>query len=174
MMTRWMTMLASLTLLTGIACGEVKGAEEPVDEGFKFYSLDEAFEIAAEEDKIVYTFVTATWCGWCRRMEKETLSNETVQKVLAAAFVPTQLITDKPTVWEGKRVSGEAVYQKLNSSCSGYPCGFFLKSNRQKYRFEDLSGFKRPDEFIQALRDKGPQSARAVIDDIAASQSPAS
>ena len=50
-----------------------------------------AFEEAARQDRPIALFVTAFWCGVCQRLDETTLSNDDVQLLLNAYFVPIRL-----------------------------------------------------------------------------------
>jgi uncharacterized protein len=50
-----------------------------------------AFEEAASQDRPIALFVTAFWCGVCQRLDETTLSNDDVQLLLNAYFVPIRL-----------------------------------------------------------------------------------
>ena len=52
---------------------------------------DEAFQEAQEQDKLVVVFLTAFWCGYCQRMDETSLSNEEVQALLNAFFIPIRV-----------------------------------------------------------------------------------
>lgn len=45
--------------------------------------LDKAFEIARKEHKNVMLMVESQHCRWCKKMEQDTLADESVQKRLA-------------------------------------------------------------------------------------------
>lgn len=42
------------------------------------YSLDEALELAKNEDRQIMVDVYADWCGWCTKLDNETYRDETV------------------------------------------------------------------------------------------------
>jgi uncharacterized protein YyaL (SSP411 family) len=51
----------------------------------------EAFQEAEQQDKPVVVFLTAFWCGYCQRMDETALSNEEVQALLNAFFIPIRV-----------------------------------------------------------------------------------
>jgi thioredoxin-related protein len=76
----WIIGLAILT--TGV----VKAQEE-----VKWYSIDEAVELAAEEPRIMVIDVYTDWCGWCKRMDATTFSDPEVAQILNEQFYPVKL-----------------------------------------------------------------------------------
>src|SRR6266705_4657251 len=51
----------------------------------------EAFQEAQQQDKLVVVFLTAFWCGYCQRMDETSLSNDEVQALLNAFFIPIRV-----------------------------------------------------------------------------------
>ena len=51
----------------------------------------EAFREAAGQNKLIVLLVTAFWCGFCQRMDENALSNEEVQTILNAFFIPIRV-----------------------------------------------------------------------------------
>ncbi|RPI59478.1 MAG: DUF255 domain-containing protein, partial [Planctomycetaceae bacterium] len=58
-------------------------------EGFKTTYAD-AMAAAKSADKPMYLHFTTTWCGWCRKIEKDVYATEAGKKALAD-FVPATL-----------------------------------------------------------------------------------
>jgi thioredoxin-related protein len=78
------SMVAGVVLAAGAANGS-----EPGLEGFKRTYAD-ALAAAKVADKPLYIHFTTTWCGWCRKIEKEVYASDEGKKVLAN-FVPATL-----------------------------------------------------------------------------------
>jgi uncharacterized protein YyaL (SSP411 family) len=58
----------------------------------KWWEWDaEAFQEAQQQDKPVVVFLMAFWCGYCQRMDETSLSNEEVQALLNAFFIPVRV-----------------------------------------------------------------------------------
>lgn len=55
----------------------------------------EAFAEAREADKPVLLSLTATWCAWCRKMDREAYSNPMVAANLNDSFVPVRVDVDR-------------------------------------------------------------------------------
>jgi thioredoxin-related protein len=47
-------------------------------ESINWVSLEEAEASQAVEQRTVLVYMTTDWCGWCKRMERETFSNPTI------------------------------------------------------------------------------------------------
>lgn len=57
-------------------------------EMFDWRSMEEAQELAAENDKKVLIYANAVWCTYCKKMEKEVFSLDEVQARTAEYFYP--------------------------------------------------------------------------------------
>lgn len=51
----------------------------------------EAFQEAEGQNKLIILIVTAFWCGFCQRMDETSLSNDEVQAILNAFFIPIRV-----------------------------------------------------------------------------------
>ena len=64
----------------------------------KYYSYNDAFQLAQEEDKIIMMTVVANDCAFCERMEKEVISEESVSDALDDDFVLVKVNEDEEPV----------------------------------------------------------------------------
>src|SRR5208283_133235 len=56
---------------------------------------DEAFQRAKEEKKPVLLDISAVWCHWCHRLDKDTYSVPDIVEYIESHFVPIRVDTDK-------------------------------------------------------------------------------
>ncbi len=91
----------SLVLLVGISIqllqaetASKKGYQS--DTGIKWHKdLDTAHKAALKSNKPVFIVFDAEWCTFCRKLEKETLSDPRMVRYLNEAFEPLHLDFDK-------------------------------------------------------------------------------
>lgn len=70
-------------------------------------SVAAALRTAAVENRPIVVFVTAKWCGFCRKMERETLANPQVARKLRDSFVVLMIDADEqPNLVERMRIEG--------------------------------------------------------------------
>lgn len=92
--------------------------------GMKWYSMEEAHQLAKDEDKQILIFGMADWCPYCRKMIKEVYSDSAVQQTIAQYFYPVQLDTESDDIvmFNGTKVEERklAAYLKLQSLPTHY------------------------------------------------------
>jgi len=115
-------------LLIFIYTGFVYSQESNIDSGVEWQSLEEAQKEAKVTGKKVLIFGYADWCTYCRKMRKETYTEEKVQGSLEKNYIPVQINgeAEEEIVFNGKTYKSFelARYLRLTS----YPTHYFLNS----------------------------------------------
>jgi len=75
-----------LALLGMLVWPRLQGQDE-----VKWYSIEEAIALSMNEPRIMVIDVYTDWCGWCKRMDATTFSDQEVIKTLNAHFYPVKL-----------------------------------------------------------------------------------
>jgi len=106
-------------------------------------------EKALQENKYIFLDCFTTWCGPCKRMEKEVYTNDTVGDYFNTKFISVKVQMDK-TKKDDKRV--QSWYQAAEDIASkfkvqAYPTFIFLSPSGKTTHKE--IGFKLPKEFVQ-------------------------
>lgn len=85
-------------------------------EQVKWYSIEEAVQLAQEEPRLLVIDVYTDWCGWCKRMDATTFSDPAVAKMMNSHFYPVKLDA------EGKEdiVIGDRTFKFVASGRRGY------------------------------------------------------
>jgi len=112
-------------------------------------SYTEGLALAEKENKYVLIDFYTGWCGYCKKMDKETYSKEEVKKILSDKFVTIKINarSENKVVENGKEISERklaTLYQ-----VSGYPTTWFLESNHS--RVAPLPGYVTTEQFIPVL-----------------------
>lgn len=100
-------------------------------------AYNEALEEAKKTKKPVLIFVYASWCGWCKKMERETCADEAIVK-LTDSFVCLKVNSEEDEEFSSKFKVKE------------FPCVVFVKSDGSE--IERHLGFKTADEFETILK----------------------
>lgn len=96
------------------------------DTGVDWYKLEEAQELAKENNKKVLLYAEASWCSYCRKMEKQVLSKSDVQKVMAEYFYPVRvdIESDQKLRFNGEEMTQQSFARQMR--VSGTPTFFFI------------------------------------------------
>lgn len=117
---------------------------------------NEGFPKASSEQKIALIDVYTDWCGWCKRMDKNTYSNAEIINKINEHFVPIKFNPEK----KGDYIVGTDTFsgRQLEAAMSqnkrsGYPTTFFYLPTKnamiQRAGYMDASTFgKLLDEMI--------------------------
>ncbi len=102
----------------------------------KWYTVEEAYELTKTEPKMILIDVYTDWCGWCKKMDKDTYSKERIINYLNENFYPVKFNAEQKEpitildhtfkfVAEGKRGHHELAVALLNGQLS-YPSTVFM------------------------------------------------
>jgi len=69
----------------------------------KWYTIEEAVALNKKEPRKILVDVYTDWCGWCKKMDKETWENPVIAKYLNKNFYPVKFNAEstKPIEFEG-------------------------------------------------------------------------
>ena len=133
-MTRWLAVGLILGVSVLVSCGGPARDLLPWESGY-----EAALARAGSEDKPVMIDFYTDWCGWCKKLERETYTDTRVQEALSS-FVLVKLNGDR----EGRKLAA-------NMGVRGYPTLVFL--NPQGQEIGRIPGFMGPEPFLEELAD---------------------
>jgi thioredoxin-like negative regulator of GroEL len=134
--TRRSAILGSLGVI--LTAGRLTLAGGPESKAVKWQSdLRTAHKLAVQQNKPIMIVFGAEWCGFCKKLEKTTLSNPQLAKYINSTFVSVHIDVDEE----------EKVAQILN--VKSLPCTIILSPGADLLgRFE---GFMQPAPMYQKL-----------------------
>ena len=126
-----------------------EAVEEAKPFALNWLSYNEGLALAEKENKYVLINFYTDWCGYCKKMDKETYSNEEVKSILNEHFVIVKVNAES----ENKVIeNGEEITERELArlyQVSGYPTTWFLESNHS--RVAPLPGYVATEQFIPVL-----------------------
>ena len=102
------------------------------------YSLEEAIEKAKNLDKPIMVDFFGTWCGYCKKLDRETFANDKVD-ALSDKFICVKLDTDKH----------QELSQKHN--VRGLPTVVFF--DKEGKEIQRVIGFRNASDFLEAMNE---------------------
>lgn len=125
-------------------------------------SWNEAAELAATEKnpKKVFIDVYTDWCGWCKKMDKDTFQNAEVAAYMTENFYMVKLDGEgkDPIEFKGKTYkfvpSGRKGYHELAAALMqgrlSYPTTIFL--DEQFNMLSPVPGYQKPKPFLNIAK----------------------
>ena len=127
-----------------------KSATDKKDYTVTWYKYDEGLAKAKKDKKHVMVHFYSNWCGWCKRMDKQTFDNQEVKNMLNGDFVAVKVNTesaDKVKV-DGKEMTLRQLAAAYNARA--LPDTWFLKPTGE--RIGERRGYVEADEFQYILK----------------------
>ena len=121
-------------------------------------TFEEALKAAKEQNKKVVVDVYTDWCGWCKKMDKDSYSNNLIKDLIKENFVYVKLDAESSSsvTYNGKSYTGTdlAAYFQV----SGYPTHVFLEPDGKiiefsydNYKMNNLPGYYKATDFKKVL-----------------------
>ncbi|MBQ0739793.1 thioredoxin family protein, partial [Aquimarina celericrescens] len=107
--------------------------------GVDFYNgnYEEALQKAKTEEKLVFVYLYADWCGVCKSLKKNTLKDKKVGQFYNDEYVSLALNAEKG---EGKKIA-------KSIGLRSYPTLLFLDGGNGRI-LNQVSGYKSPIQLI--------------------------
>lgn len=148
-------------LALGFYCALPQAKAQQTDaQGIKWYTFEEAVELSKNQPRKIVIDLYTHWCGWCKRMDKNTFSDSTVAAYVNANFYPVKFNAEQREVVQfngysfkfmeqGSGGVHELAYSLLEGQM-GYPTLVYL--NEKFERILISPGYKEPAGLMQELK----------------------
>ncbi|WKN43619.1 thioredoxin family protein [Tunicatimonas pelagia] len=136
--------LASVASFTTISEGEPAKLNK-----INWLTIEEVQTLSEKEPRKVIMDVYTDWCGWCKKMDKTTFSDEKVAAYVNENFYAVKLKADSndKVTFKGQEFSKGELARALR--VTGYPTVVFFDESFA--RFQPVSGFRPAGDFLELL-----------------------
>jgi uncharacterized protein YyaL (SSP411 family) len=119
----------------------------------KWLDWNTGYPLAKKQNKIILVDAYTDWCGWCKKMDRDTYTNSDIIKMLNKDFVIIKFnpeLEDIVYELDGNKISGRELFGQLTQGKStGFPTTYFIQPNKKQIQV--AAGYLGPDDFKKVL-----------------------
>lgn len=101
---------------------------------------DASLAKAKKDNKLVIVDLYTDWCGWCKKLDRDTYSNMDVERKLTKDFVAVKLNPEK---------GPKAAKLAKEFGTTGFPHIVFVNADGKKV--SEINGYLPPKDFLKQL-----------------------
>jgi len=132
------------------AAGKSGAPAVAAGKGIAWREMGPALTEAKAQQRPILVDVYTDWCGWCKRMDRDTYAKAEVQKYLGETFISARLNAEssKKVTYKGSEYS----YRQLAGvfRVNGYPTTLFLAADGS--HITTAPGYMNATDFLAVLR----------------------
>jgi uncharacterized protein YyaL (SSP411 family) len=139
---------------------------KPKASEMKWYDWNEGYALAHKKNKLILVDVFTAWCGWCKKMDKDTYEDKDIVASINKNFIPVKLnpeLTNIKYKVDTLTLNGFQLLDVLtNGQRSGYPTIVILNPKvnqvlQAQAGYQDAATFKKTLEAAIAAKDGGAE-----------------
>lgn len=126
---------------------------KPAEE-LKWHNWNAGYPLIRNSNKIGLIDVYTEWCGWCKRMDKDTYTKREIIDKINKDFVPIKFNPELQGVYyiDSTAYSGPQLYAMLsNNNSTGYPTTYFLIPKNDVTYVQIVAGYQNAESFSKIL-----------------------
>lgn len=116
----------------------------------KWRTFDAGFEEAKKNNKKIMLDVYTDWCGWCKRLDKDTYGNEKVIEYLNKEYIAIKLNAESNAKINYKDKSYTETSLAQYFGVTGYPAIIFFDSDAEAINL--LPGYVNAERFLPIIK----------------------
>ena len=123
------------------------------DKELKWLDWNTGYPLAKKTNKIILLDAYTDWCGWCKKMDRDTYTDTKIISALNKDFIIIKFnpeIADVQYDLDGVKISGRDLYSQLTQGKStGFPTTYFIQPNKKQIQL--VAGYLGPEDFLKIL-----------------------
>ena len=120
------------------------------DKEINWLTFDEASELTAKEPKMILVSVYTDWCGWCKKMDRETFTDDRVVDYINSTFYAVKMNAEenkRKYTFRGREFTDATMARTMR--VTSYPN--FVIMDAAMENITQLPGYREPEAFLTSL-----------------------
>jgi thioredoxin-related protein len=123
--------------------------------GVRWYTIEEAEKLFNKSPRPLFIDTYTDWCGWCKKMDKETFTNSVIADILNNKFYPVKFDAEgkenitflgQTFINDGKAGRAHQLAIALLQGQLSYPTVVFMTEENGKFAVSPVPGFREARE----------------------------
>ena len=118
-------------------------------EVINWVSITEAYKMNKKEPRKIFVDVYTNWCGWCKKMDKETFADPEVVDMVNEKFYAVKLNAENtdPIIMAGDTTTAQMIARSMG--VTGYPTIVYIKEDFKT--IQPVPGYQNAKKFKDTL-----------------------